>query len=487
MCVTQARERIPYESLLRRGSSSSSVPTTPLKARPAWATSGLKPDGNTWQAGNSLQSSPVKTALGQPGHAAEEEDWPDLSNLTWEEGASGVVHAPSGISLRAAEFGQVDVDASYPSHAVGVKMNGLDVGDGLPHDTRQGRRNGSFGIDPPIVADQRLSKLQRLQERPRWGSRNALPFRTQGRAFADGPARQGQRQQSSFLSQSAHHSRLKSADTDEQLCQESGGVDVCQPGNSHPKKPLHCHVSLDSLIGHAERASPERPSVQPPHQPNSFRASIDERTADRIIQDDLLPKQVSVSQGQLDLRPSNRLGNNARYGEQDSAQLQPQSSQEWSLDSAKQSGEIDSGAVIVSEQNLPSFLSPTRSSEAKARQRSLTSTLSRSRHVATNAAAARGVHGQGVAGQGVSEEGTRSAPLTSTFRYAVTLCTALPFSCVLHKQTQTDRHKQSQVKGCIVCKVFLHRPFVQPCVLGVASCEMCSCIHSQHLQPSMCT
>ena len=462
MCVTQARERIPYESLLRRGSSSSSVPTTPLKARPAWATSGLKPDGNTWQAGNSLQSSPVKTALGQPGHAAEEEDWPDLSNLTWEEGASGVVHAPSGISFRATEFGQVDVHASYPSHAVGVKMNGLDVGDGLPHDTRQGRRNGSFGIDPPIVADQRLSKLQSLQERPRWGSRNALPFRTQGRAFADGPARQGQRQQSSFLPESAHHSRLKSADTDEQLCQESGGVDVCQPGNSHPKKPLHCHVSLDSLIGHADRASPERPSVQPPQQPNSFRASIDERTADRIIQDDLLPKQVS------------------------SGQLQHQSSQEWSLDSAKQSGEIDSGAVIVPEQNLPSFLSPTRSSEAKARQRSLTSTLSRSRHVATNAAAARGVHGQRVAGQGVSEESTRSAPLTSTFRYAVTLCTALPFSCVLHKQTQTDRHKQSQVEGCIVCKVLLHRPFVQTCA-GVASCEMCSCIHSQYLQPSMCT
>ncbi len=399
--VTQVEKRIPYQALLRRrpSSTSSSVPVTPLKTRPAWATVGPKPPSDTWQASMSLQNSPVKAVLPQHSQAEEEEDWPDLSHLKWEGGATGVV------SVRPEA--EMDMDVMGPTGNIAGY-------------SKQGKMNSHF-------ADQNMMKQGSLQQRPRWGSPNALPSRPHSRAVSSGLASRRQNLQSSHLLQATHHSRLNSAAIDEQSWHRSGNLAM-----THPGKPLHTHISLDSLVSHADRASPTQPWSRgtselhlPAQQPARFHTSLHDLMAQGIIHDDHtppVPEQPAAQPRQLSHSRSSQIqqGSSSRYARQLSAPPQRHglhAPHDWESASAKQ-GEGEDGRASTAGRSRPSFASPTRSSAAKQQQqqqqRSLHNTSSRSRRGAGSTAVA----GAASPAVGSSQAGGPSAPLMSIFRSA---------------------------------------------------------------------
>ncbi len=276
---------------------------------------------------------------------------------------------------------------------------------------------------------------QGLQQQPRWGSPNALP--TRPRARAQSLNRQGKQRHSGYMTEAAQPSGLDSAASDEQAYHMSISL-----GIGHPSKPLVSRVSLDTLIGHADRAAPQ--GSAPFQQPAHFHTSLDELMAQGIIQDSLeAPSPNHAAENQAaghHRRPSHRelkqlqhsgsakhpqqlsgglrISGSAKYNRQVSGQAQRHDSQDWDLDSAKQGGEDESGAAALAARAMTNFASPTRSSEAKMKQRSLNGTPSRSRGSASDVPMSQAQdQGQvGPADGADTGEGTRGAPLTSTFR-----------------------------------------------------------------------
>ncbi|KAL0050639.1 hypothetical protein WJX82_003908 [Trebouxia sp. C0006] len=173
-------KRVPYQALLRRrpSSTSSSVPVTPLKTRPAWATVEPEPPSDTWQASMSLQNSPVKAVL--PQHSqVEEEHWPDLSHLNWEGAATGVVSGRPDVFARVGASNQMGVQTRYPTGEAEMDVDAMGPIGNIAGRSKQGKMNSHF-------ADQTLMKQSSLQQRPRWGSPNALPSRPHSRAGSSG-------------------------------------------------------------------------------------------------------------------------------------------------------------------------------------------------------------------------------------------------------------------------------------------------------------
>ncbi len=417
--MTQVEKRVPYQALLRRrpSSTSSSMPVTPLKTRPAWATVGPKPPSDTWQASMSLQNSPVKAVLPLQSQV-EEEDWPDLSHLKWEGGATGVVSGRPDVFARVGASSQMGVQNRYPTGEAEMDMDVVGPIGSMAGRSKQGKMNSHF-------ADQNLMK-----QRPRWGSPNALPSRPHSRAGSSGLASRRQNLQSSHLLQATHHSRLNSAAIDEQSWYHPGNLAM-----THPSKPLHTHISLDSLVSHADGASPAQPwsrgaSELPlsAQQPARFHTSLHDLMAQGIIHDDHtspVPEQPAAKSRQLSHSRSSQIqqGSAARYARQLSAPPQRHglhAPDDWESASAKQ-GEGEDGRASTAGRCMPSFASPTRSSAAKQQQqRSLHNASSRSRQVAGSTAVAGAVS----PAAGSSQAGDPPPPLMSTFRSA-------PFECSL--------------------------------------------------------
>ena len=411
--LTQVEKRLPYQALLRRrpSSTSSSVPVTPLKTRPGWATGGPKPLSDTWQASASLQNSPVKAILPQHSQAEEEEDWPDLSHLKWEEAATGVVSGRPNVFARFGASTQMGVQTTYPEGEAEMDMDVMGPTGDMAGRSKQGKMNSHF-------ADHNLMK------RPRWGSPNALPSCPHSRPLSSGLASRRQNLQSSHLLQATHHSRLNSAAIDAQSSHHSGNLSM-----THPSKPLHTHISLNTLVSHADRASPAQPWSRgtselhlPVQQPARFHTSLHDLMAQGIIPDDQnppVPEQPAGKSRQLSHSRSSQIqqGSAARYARQLSAPPQRHglhAPDDWESASAKQ-GEGEDGRASTAGRSMPSFASPTRSSAAKQQQqRSLHDTSSRSRRGASSTALA----GAASPAVGSSQAGDPPAPLMSTFRSA---------------------------------------------------------------------
>ena len=393
--LAQALERIPYETLLRQQQSSSSLPTTPSKARPSWST--VRSHPNPPACHDTLSSKPLhsgrdKTAPTLQPPQAEEENWPDLTQLRWEQGATGVVRGQPS----SGDF----VEASFPEQSLDAARRGV-----MPR--------GS------MLADSRLAPSVRVQGRPRWGSPNALPSRPQPHSHSlSRPHQQHQhqqQQQSSYLSQGA--------------------------------QPLYTHVSLDSLV-----LSP-RTDATPMAQPKSFHTSLSELMAHRTFDNEPDEQQNQIHLAEpswpedsvtSSVMRSNQPGfPQAREGHQvilagtdsrssdQQAPPQQHAPQDWDLDLAKQGEEEVTGAASAAVRAAPSFASPTQSSEAKMKQRSLKATLSGSRgrrsanstSVDADMSVTRLGHRHQAAIGAVSKDkglqGVKhAAPLTSTFRSA---------------------------------------------------------------------
>ena len=417
--LTQVEKRVPYQALLRRrpSSTSSSVPVTPLKTRPAWATVEPEPPSDTWQASMSLQNSPVKAVL--PQHSqVEEEHWPDLSHLNWEGAATGVVSGRPDVFARVGASNQMGVQTRYPTGEAEMDVDAMGPIGNIAGRSKQGKMNSHF-------ADQTLMKQSSLQQRPRWGSPNALPSRPHSRAGSSGLASRRQNLQSSHLLQAIHHSRLNSAAIDEQSWHRSGDLAM-----THPSQPLHTHISLDSLVSHADRASPAQPwsrgtselplSVQ---QPARFHTSLHDLMAQGIIHDDQtppVPEQPAAKSRQLSHSRSSQIqhGSTTRYAQQLSAPPQRHglhAPDEWESASGKQD-EGEDGRASTAGHCMPSFASPTRSSAAKQQQqqRSLHNASSRGRRGASS----RALGGAVSPAVGSGQVGDPPAPLMSTFRSA---------------------------------------------------------------------
>ncbi|KAL0032035.1 hypothetical protein WJX77_001643 [Trebouxia sp. C0004] len=411
-------KRIPYQALLRRRPSctSSSMPVTPLKTRPGWATVGPKPTSDIWQASASLQTSPVKAVLPQHGLAGEEEDWPDLSHLKWEGAATGVVSGCPDVYSRAAASSQMGAQTTYLKGEAEMDLDVTGPVGNMAGRSKQRKMNSHFH-------DQNLMKQSSLQQRPHWGSPNALPSGPHSRAVSSCLISRRQNLQSSRLLQATHRSRLNSAATDEQSWHHPGNLPM-----THPSKPLHTHISLDDLVSHADRGLPAQPwsrdtselhlSVQ---QPARFHTSLHDLMAQGMIHNDQeppMPEQPAAKSRQLNHSKSSQIqqGSAARYTRQLSAPPQHHglhAPDDWESASAKQ-GERGDGRDSIAGRSMSSFASPTRSSAAKQQQRSLHKTSSRSRQGASSNALA----GAASPAVGSSQAGGPPAPFMSTFRLA---------------------------------------------------------------------
>lgn len=291
--------------------------------------------------------------------------------------------------------------------------------------SKQGKMSSHF-------ADQSFMKQSSLQQRPRQGSPSALPSRPHSRAVSSGLASRRQNLQSSHLLQATHHSSLNSAAIDEQSWHHSGNLAM-----SHPSKPLHTHISLDSLVSHADGASPAQPwsrgtsalslTVQ---QPARFHTSLHELMAQGIIHGDQnpsVPEQPAAKSRQLSHSRSSQTqqGDTTRYARQLSAPPQRRglhAPDDWESASAKQS-EGEDGRTSTAGRSMPSFASPTRSSAAKQQhQRSLHNASSRGRRGASSSALA----GAASSAVGSSQAGDLPGPLMSTFRSAAFAFSFIP-------------------------------------------------------------
>lgn len=428
----QIQERIPYETLLKqRASVSSSVPVTPSKTRPAWATARPNPVSDTWQASQPLPNRAIHPPLAQHTQAGAEEEWPDLSHLGWEGEAAGLTGHSPHVPLRVDDVGHMGAHTAYPRGGSGLDRAGQDLIAGVAGHNRQKKMSAH-------LADQGSMKLSSPQARPRWGSRSALPSRPHSRADANTLDVRQQSSQSSHLPQAARHSGIDSTAGEEQSRWTSGSL-----GMSQPNKPLHTHVSLDSLAGHADLLLPAQAwSRAVPEQllPACFHTSLDELMTQGIIQDEwaaLAPKQPTVSHRSLNHSRSSQQhhSSSARYARQISVPSQRQAPHDWNLDSADSSGrggEEELGAASAAAHTVPSFASPTRSSAAKMQQRSLYDSPSRSRRGASSASlAGTSSRAMGMSqASGDTSAGNRPAPLTSTFRSVFHL--PCPAACAKH-------------------------------------------------------
>ena len=365
LALMQASERIPYETLLKQRQSSSSVPPTQSKGRPSWSTLESQPNPSAWHESlnsRSLQNSPHRPALPRPRAAhAEEEDWPDLTQLKWEGGVTGVV--------RGRQDGPVDF-RELRQNAVKTAYSGQALDGQVLTKMMDGKRGNQHN---------RLSHSVSLANRSRWGSPSAKPFGPQGRAVARSTSRARQQQQ-----------QLESHDSLRQMTQ-----------------PLHTHISLDSLMISPTPAAADRTE--------RFRTSQDGFVAQALIRDELDHDQLSQHDCQAPgLHKDDRLrqaqcshqgtwvsGNShtnvggdirgvkrgSRGGPSQQVPPQQPALHEWGVDSAKESNKEEDGAASTAARAMPNFASPTRSSEAKAQhaQHSLNafpSTRSRSRQSA---------------------------------------------------------------------------------------------------------
>ena len=362
----------------------------------------------------SLQNSPVKAVLPQHSQAEEEEDWPDLSHLKWEGGATGVVSGGPDVFARVGASSQMGVQTTYRKGEAEMDMDVVKPMGSIAGRSKQRKMSNHF-------ADQNLMKQSGIQQRPRWGSPNALPSRPHSRPGSSGVASRRQKLQSSHLLQATHHSRLNSAAIDEQSWHRSGNLAM-----THPSKPLYTRISLDSLVSHADRASPAQPwsrgtaelplSVQ---QPARFHTSLHDLIGQGIIHDDQsppVPEPPAATSRQLSHSRSSQIqqGSTTRYARQPSAPPQRHglhAPHDWESASAEQ-GEREDGRAYTAGRCMHTFASPTRSSAAKQQQRSLHNALSRSRRGTSSTALAE------FPAVGSNQAGHPPAPLLSTFRSA---------------------------------------------------------------------
>ena len=394
MTLIQAAERIPYETLLRKQQTASSKPAAPSSHRPSWSPLGSHPSPPAWQGtlhprSSNNQPTLARDRVGQ----SEEEDWPDLTQLKWEGSATGVVRGQQN-PPRVRDF--VQNPASYPAY---------------PEQDLDGRVRlhakqycGQKKTNNAAVGEHRLAQSVSIENRPRWGSPSALPSRPSGRAAARSLSRARQ--------------------------QPQGLNDA--PGQT--VQPLHTHISLHSLV-----ASPKAAVAGHPRQ---FHTSLDELMADQIIQDQAESK-APIWQEDTDSRHSRSSPQGSQQAQNshmatrvDSqrssqhTQSQRHASQDWDLDSAKQGGEEESGVASAAARAMPSFASPTRSSEAKMKQRSLRVVPSKGRRRYSAGSSSvdadlfrtqsshRHESGANALSAEAVEDSVSAEPLTSTFRSA---------------------------------------------------------------------
>lgn len=409
----QTAERIPYETLLRQRRSSSSVPPMQSKGRPSWSISESQPSPSAWHEtldSRSLQSSPHRPALPHASVShAEAEDWPDLTQLNWEGGATGVVRSRQDYHMHG-EFGQNP--AKTPQNLDGQVFNESMNG-------RQQKMNGA-------LAKHTLPLSISLADRPRWGSPNALPSGPQGRPVA----------RSLSALPSGFQGRAAASTTSRARQQLDSSHDSSRM--SQVTQPLHTHVSLDSLM-----TSPRPAADQQDHRAQPlFRDALDQEqlsqpdsTASAWCKDDVMRHQASsaTSNGHLNDR-----GGSEGVPSQQPPPQQPAVHERGQIP-VKQSAKEQTGASLTAPQALPSFASPTRSSEAKSQHPSLHALpfrRTRSRQSTGSVTPADGpllgqlsegshqaARGVGVSegqtptpGSGAPTPGSAAAPLTSTFR-----------------------------------------------------------------------
>lgn len=345
------------------------------RGRPSWSALDSQPNPSAWHEtlnSRSLQNSPHKPALPRPRAAhAEEEEWPDLTQLKWEGGATGVVRGQEVAPVNFQQLRQNWAKMSCPEQD--VKGGALA--------TKRGRHAGQ---------QQTLPRFVSLTERSRPDSPSALPWAPQGRAVARSTSRAGQQPQ-----------QLQSHGSMRQMTQ-----------------PLHTHISLSSLV--------VSPTPGGAHQTEPLRISEDEPLARALIQDEPEQQQLSlpdpmaadwrqiceISQhqanqqavssshktsmgaGRGDGRGAARRGGGGvgrgasrQLSSQHHAPPQQPALHELRLGSTKQGKEEEDRAAFTAARAMPNFASPTRSSEAKAQHaqhsvRSFPSRRSTSRHSA---------------------------------------------------------------------------------------------------------
>ena len=351
MCFVhlQDTERIPYKSLLKLRRSSSSVPAAQPRGGPSqWSPKESHSNPSAWRDtlnSRSLQNSPHKPALPYARAAhAEEEDWPDLTQLRWEGGATGVVRGQQYSPVDFRELRQNSAKISYPAQD--------------PHGLVLKKMRNSR----PADQHQTLPHSVSLAKPPRSKSPKALPLTPQGRAVARSSFRARQQQQ-----QLGSH------------------------GSPRPKmnQPLRTHISLESLvIGPKPAGADHTEALHTPDEASLAQALVqDEPDHQQLSQHDFVAaawrQHDNVSQLQSrhhgsSVRSSHMTSRGADRGGIRGVSCQQASPQqpalhETRLDSIKKGDEEEARAAAAAARAIPSFASPTRSSEAKAQhaQRSL--------------------------------------------------------------------------------------------------------------------
>lgn len=355
------------------------MPPPQSRGRPSWSALDSQPNPSAWHEtlnSRSLQNSPHRPALPRPRAShAEEEDWPDLTQLRWEGGATGVVRGQQAAPVNFQQLRQNWAKLSCPEQ---------DPEGGALAKTKRGRRAGQ--------QQRTLPGSVSLTGHSTPDSPSALPWAPQGRAVTRTTPRAGQQQPQQLQS----HGSLR-----------------------RMTQPLHTHISLSSLV-----VCPKPADVD---QTEPLRMSDDDPLARALIQDESEHQQLSQHDpmaaawrqiGEISLHqashhivtsshvPSMRAGRGAGrgparrggggVGRGASRQLSSQhhapprqpALHELRLRSTKQGEEEEDMAASSAARAMPNFASPTRSSEAKAQHaqhaqhsmRSLPSRRSVSRH-----------------------------------------------------------------------------------------------------------
>ena len=430
----QPTERMPYETLLKSRRSSSSVPATQPRGRSSWSIIESQSNPSAWRETlnpRSLQNSPNKAALPHAAAAhAEEADWPDLTQLKWEGGATGVVRGQPFAPVDFHELRQNPAKRSYP-------------GQDLPGQCLTKSRNGQ-----PADQHQTLPLSVSLAQHSRSGSPKALPSAPQGRTVARSTSRARHQQQHlgshgsvrpKAIQPLRSHISLESL----AISPKPAGADQAEPlhmaegASLAPAliqdQPDHQQLSQHDLVAAAWRQDDTMSDLQPSHQGSSVRRShTTSRGADRGVSRGVSSQQASPPQPAL-----HAMG----------------------LDSTKQGDKEEDRAAATAARAMPNFASPTRSSEAKAQhaQRSL-HTLPSRRSTSRQSAGSNSIEAdmhqllrknsqgshQAVPGTGVSLDEVQNpdnggetpssgqhppgsaGPLTSTFRLVLyCLCSAV--------------------------------------------------------------
>lgn len=352
--MMQAAERIPYETLLaaagRQRRSSSSVPLLQsTKGRPSWSISEPQPSLSAWHESlnsRSLQNSPHRPALPhvRASHP-EEEDWPDLTQLKWEGGATGVV--------RGQQTGPLHGELRQNPAKTWQNLDGQVFVKSTSG--RQQKMNGA-------LADHRLPLSISLAGRPRWGSPSPMPSGPQGIAVA----------RSLSALPSGPHGRPVSHSIPRARQQLRSSHDTSGQMN----QPLRTHISLDSLMITSRPAADQQEQfpaqsliqAEPDHPPS---IQHDGSRASAWYGDDRMRHQ-----GSLVMKSGHANDRGADRRASEGVPSQPPPAQQLALharrqDPAKKSVEEDAGAGFGAARAMPNFACPTRSSEAKTQQRSL--------------------------------------------------------------------------------------------------------------------